>query len=504
MLLMSLSQFFIGGNWILEGDYRSKWKRFRSNKIAMLLTGLFLIYLPTVFWSSNVEESLKIMRINLPLLIFPFVMGSSEPLPATWYFGLIRAFIASVFLAALVCTFVGLPQWLNGSLTDIRHISLFISHIRFALLIVFAIFLSIWILLYKPFRMGTPERIAYFIVIVGLLLFMVVLQSLNGFAVLLLGGILWSLLEVKRKLNRTVSLALATLLSLTFLFLGGMLVNSWNSYFTPAAIYNTQLPELSKSGNRYNHTLDLIENGHYINAFVCPSELLTEWPKHSDIPLEGFDLKGHPIKQTLIRYLNSKGLSKDSGGIRQLNTADIQNIEKGIANVKYAGLWGLRMRFYQLMYEYSFYRAGGTNASGHTLLMKFEFWKAGLNIAMKNPWLGVGIGDVPDEFKSYYQNTNSWLSSEWRMTCHNQYLYFAIAGGIPMLFLFLYFLLTPVAMLWAKAIIPFRLFIGIVLLSMVTEDMLTTQAGVSLVAFFLSFFSFGRFVSPNKEKPSST
>jgi O-antigen ligase len=162
------------------------------------------------------------------------------------------------------------------------------------------------------------------------------------------------------------------------------------------------------------------------------------------------------------------------------------------------------MRFYQLMYEYSFYRAGGTNASGHTLLMKFEFWKAGLSIAMSNPWLGVGIGDVPDEFKSYYQKTNSWLSSEWRMTCHNQYLYFAIAGGIPMLFLFLYFLLTPVAMLWAKAIIPFRLFIGIVLLSMVTEDMLTTQAGVSLVAFFLSFFSFGRFVSPNKEKPSST
>jgi hypothetical protein len=34
--------------------------------------------------------------------------------------------------------------------------------------------------------------------------------------------------------------------------------------------------------------------------------------------------------------------------------------------------------------------------------------------------------------------------------------------------------------------------------------MLTTQAGVSLVAFFLSFFSFGRFVFPNKEKPSST
>jgi hypothetical protein len=51
MLLMSLSQFFIGGNWILEGDYVNKWKRFRSNKVAILLTCLFLIYLPTLIWS---------------------------------------------------------------------------------------------------------------------------------------------------------------------------------------------------------------------------------------------------------------------------------------------------------------------------------------------------------------------------------------------------------------------------------------------------------------------
>jgi O-antigen ligase len=125
--------------------------------------------------------------------------------------------------------------------------------------------------------------------------------------------------------------------------------------------------------------------------------------------------------------------------------------------------------------------------------MKFEFWKAGANIAFENPWLGVGIGDVPDEFSAYYTRTDSWLSNEWRLTCHNQYLYFAVAGGFIMLILFLILFILPLKIMWNRTILPFKLFIGIISVAMLTEDMLTTQAGVSLVAFFFSFFVFGNF-----------
>lgn len=504
MLLMSLSQFFIGGNWIIEGDYTNKWKRFRSNKAAILLTSLFLIYLPTVIWSSNVDESLKMLRINLPLLIFPFVMGSSNPLPASWYYGLIRIFILAVFLAALTCSIVGVPQWIDGSLTDIRHISLFISHIRFALLIVFAIFLSGWIVLYKPFQIKQTERIVYLFAIAGLLVFMVVLQSLNGFAVMFLVGIGWLFVEVKQKLKPLYTKVIACALLAAFLLAAGFLLKTWNDYFTPARIFSTKLAETTKAGNPYTHNLELIENGSYIHAFVCEAELRSEWPKFSKIPLDGFDLKGHPILQTLIRYLNSKDLTKDSVGIHSLSGEDFQHIEKGMANYKYAGLWGLRMRFYQLMYEYAFYQTGSKNASGHTLLMKLEFWKAGVNIACNNPWLGVGIGDVPDAFKSYYTKTNSWLSKDWRLTCHNQYVYFAVAGGFIMLLAYLWIFTRVLKMMWKRTILPFKLFIGIISVAMLTEDMLTTQAGVSLVAFFFSFFVLGNFkIEPSHEKIQS-
>lgn len=493
MLLMSLSQFFIGGNWILEGDYLNKWKRFRSNKTALLLASLFLIYLPTVIWSTNVDETLKMLRINLPLLIFPFVMGSTNPLPASWYYGLIRIFIAAVFLAAVTCSIIGLPQWINGSLNDIRHISLFISHIRFALLIVLAMFLAIWILIYKPFKIGQIERIAYLIAIASLLIFMVVLQSLNGFAVLFTIGLCWLFVEVKRKLRPVWFNVLASTLFIVSLITAGILFKTWRDYFTPAELFSKPLPSLTQSGRPYSHNLDLIENGSYIGSFICDSELRNEWPKLSNIAIDSFDLKGHPILITLIRYLNSKGLTKDSSGVNALSGDDIQNIENGMANFKYAGLWGLRMRYYQLMYEYAFYASGGENASGHTLLMKLEFWKAGAKIAFENPLLGVGIGDVPDEFSAYYKRTNTWLSNDWRLTCHNQYLYIAVAGGFLTLMLFLIIFISVLKISWKQTVLPFKLFIGIVSVAMLTEDMLTTQAGVSLVAFFLSLFVLGNF-----------
>ena len=493
MLLMSLSQFFIGGNWILEGDYTVKWKRFRSNKIAIMLCCLFLLYLPTTLWSSNADESLKVLRINLPLLIFPCVIGSSKPLPSGWYFNLMRVFVASVVLSTVVCAAIGLPQWINGTLNDIRHISLFISHIRFALLIVLAIFLCIWMVFYQPFRLAPIERVAYILAIIWCLFFMVILQSLNGFIVLLGVGLLWLVVETKKKLSAKTSFILTALCFAAITVSALLLVQTWKSYFTPATIYNGALPERSRAGNLYRHQLDLIENGYYINSFVCETELHAGWASCSNYGLDSSDLKGHSIKTTLIRYLNSKGLSKDAEGIKQLTKTDIQNIENGIANVKYAGLWGLRMRFYQLMYEYSFYQQGGKNASGHSLLMKWEFWKTGLNILLENPIMGVGIGDVPDAFRAYYQKNNTWLTQDWWMTCHNQYLYFGVAGGIPLLILFLFFFLTPAFKIWRTSILPFKLFLGISLLAMTTEDMLTTQAGVSFIAFFYSFFAFSRF-----------
>jgi O-antigen ligase len=160
------------------------------------------------------------------------------------------------------------------------------------------------------------------------------------------------------------------------------------------------------------------------------------------------------------------------------------------------------MRFYQLLWEVNHYRQGHRDASGHTFRMKLEFWRISLKIIKQHPLTGVGIGDVPDAFRKAYQLENSWLGKEWWMTSHNQYLYIAVAAGIPGLIIFLLFLLGPVfSDKRIRSYPPFIVFIIIALISMFTEDTLTTQAGVTFVVFFYSVFLFLR---PSAEAASTT
>ena len=208
MLLMSLSQFFIGGNWILEGNYIEKWHRFKSNKAAIALCSIFLMLLPPLFWSDDLNEALKLLRLNLPVLIFPFVLASTKPLQSNWYKLLIRLFIVSVFLAVIVCSALGLPRWMNGELTDIRHISLFISHIRFSLLIVFALLLIAWMLIKKPFDFHRYEKIGLSLVALILIAFLFILQSLNGIIILVIVGGIWAMKEIRARFSLPATLAI--------------------------------------------------------------------------------------------------------------------------------------------------------------------------------------------------------------------------------------------------------------------------------------------------------
>jgi hypothetical protein len=229
-----------------------------------------------------------------------------------------------------------------------------------------------------------------------------------------------------------------------------------------------------------------------VDAFLSEKEVRTAWGKRSQLSIDSADGKGHPVYTTLVRYLNSKGLTKDYSGVMLLNDKDIRYIENGTANVNYTGLLGVRMRFYQLLYELDFQKRGGTNASGHTLMMKLEFWKNGIALISQNPLLGTGTGDVPSDFKNQYKITASWLTPQWWMTSHNQFIYFAVAMGIPGLLLFIFLFFYPAIRSKAFNYLPFTLFFSIAFLSMFTEDMLTTQAGVSFVVFFYAFFLFAR------------
>ncbi len=488
LLLMSLSQFFLLGNWILEGDYRNKWRQFTSNRAAVLLCCLFLFLLPSVAWSSNWEESLKLLRINLPFLVIPFVLGSRPPLSDKAYFGLIRLFHLSVFLAVVTCAVWGLPKWIDGSFNDIRQVSLFISHIRFSLLIALSILLQWWAILYRPYPVSGTERVISLGLSFLMLAFLIVLQSLNGLIILGLVLFFWLLFESRRRLGRQKAVGFMALMGLVGLGGVAYAYNLYKEYSTPNAIYLSPLVEFTSSGNAYRHEFNVLENGHYIYAYLCEKELYETWPLVSQMPLDSTDAKGHPLFITLVRYLNSKGLRKDRESVLNLNATDVRYIEQGIANYKYTGWLGIRMRFYQLLYELDYLRRDGSNPSGHTLFMKLEFWKSSLALLKESPVYGHGIGDVPDAFRRKYSESNSWLDKQWWMTSHNQFLYISVGTGCVGLIVFCMLFFGAAYAGGGFRQVPFNLFFAIAFLSMISEDTLTTQAGVSLVAFFYAFF----------------
>ena len=500
-LLMSLSQFFVGGNWILEGNFKEKFERLRNNKNAWLLMGIFLMLLPGLFYSNDLSNGLKIVRINLPFFIFPFVLASSRPLKKEWYELLIKLTVLSVFLGTVACSIWGIPRWLNAEFSDIRKISIFISHIRFALLISFSILLGFWMLVYKPFIIPKPQKFLLAGMMVWMVVFLFILQSLTGIFILLSIFLGWAIYLVMRKLNRLKTAAILSFLLVLLTFVVIQTQRAYDGYFTPNEIYNKPLPEKTALGNGYSHNFSVIENGYYVFSFLSQNELIEAWRARSNHAIDSADGKGQLTYATLIRFLNSKGLPKDASGVQALSEKEIEYIEQGIANVNYTGLWGIKMRFYQLLWEFGYLKRGSKEGKGHTLVMKLEFLKNAVILIKENPWVGVGIGDVKNAFIEHYEKVNSWLAPQWRMTCHNQYLYIGVAAGIPGMLLFLFIFFRPVV---ADPYLPLIIFVVIASISMMPEDTLTTQEGVSFVAFFYSFFLFCRPRSKTSTESSSS
>src|ERR1700740_337656 len=133
--LMSVGQFVLLGNWIIEGDFKRKWQVMKTSRVLWVMSGFYILHLIGLLWTSDFEYALNDIKIKLPLLWFPLLfITSKQTLNKKEIQNLLWLFTASVFVVTIICTFV----WLGltkHKVVDIRDISIFNSHIRFALMI---------------------------------------------------------------------------------------------------------------------------------------------------------------------------------------------------------------------------------------------------------------------------------------------------------------------------------------------------------------------------------
>jgi O-antigen ligase/polysaccharide polymerase Wzy-like membrane protein len=488
---VSISEILLLVNWLVEGRYRKKWERFRSNPALWIFLLLYLLHALALLWSVDGEYSAKDMRVKLSLFILPLIMGTSVTLVRSQVNRVLLFFTLAVFVASMASV-MALMGLLNVEVEGYRDLSLFMSHIRFSLMVVLSILIVVWYLFFDRSPITRLENLWYLVGLVWFPIFLVLLKSLSG--IVIMGFLAFFLLvrtvlEIRDSAVRFMVLVPVIMIPLfSLIYLG----HAVNKYYTFDEIHFDEIDTHTVLGNPYKNRPNLreVENGHYIWLHICDKEMEEEWGKVSDVDYLGKTTNGNTIRGTLIRFLASKGLRKDAAGVRQLSKAEVEAVELGLANYIYMQRFRLYPRIYEVIWEIDRYRLG-YSPNEKSVVQRFLYLDAGWKIARENLLFGVGNGDVKFAFDEHYESVDSPLDPQWRRRSHNQYLTFMISFGIPGLLICLLALIAPVFL--AKRYRSFLAvgFMILMLLSMVNEDTLETSAGASFVAFFYSLFVFG-------------
>ena len=382
--------------------------------------------------------------------------------------------------------------WIPGELEGYRDLSIFMSHIRFSLMIVLTVLVVVYFLFVLRNSISRAERIFYLLGLCWFPIFLVLLKSLSGIVIALFLGffiLVRIVFEIRDQAIRFMVFVPVVMIPLfSIIYLG----HSINKFYSFEELLPEELDTHTVEGNRYTHFTELreVENGHYIWIYICDEELEREWEKRSEIDLSGSTTNGNSIRGTLIRFLTSKGYRKDAVGVSKLSPEEIEAIEHGTANYIYMHRFRLYPRIYEVIWEIDRYKMG-FDPNEKSVVQRFLYLDAGWKIAREHLLFGVGNGDVKAAFKDYYESTDSPLENKWRRRAHNQFLTFLISFGIPGLIVSLFALIAPVFLAGRGRSFLAVGFMILFLLSMVNEDTLETSAGASFVAFFYAIFVFG-------------
>lgn len=488
--LLSLSQFILAGNWLLEGEFKRKIQTLKTRPSVLFILSFFLVHIMWLIPTNNWNYALHDLKIKLPFLVFPIIVGTSVPLSLKEFKLVLNLYLSSMVFATFVSAgiYFGLGP---DQAADNRNSSLFISHIRFALMTVFAFSIAASVL----FNLANLRLVSRYFYLVTFLWLLVHLFFIGAFTSLVIAVLLFPVIlsYVLKKIQSQQFKRIILLLSVfSFAIVTAYIAISLMRYLERKENQFDLLPKQTINGNPYQYYAkeNSFENGNRVWALICETELEQEWNKVSRLPYRGKDNKGQQLRATLVRYMASMDLPKDSLGISRLSPEDIRMVEEGHTNFIFKNKWSVYARLYELFWETENYLKGN-NPSGHSFSQRIEMAKNGLHVSANHFWFGTGTGDVNEEVMKQYQKGNTLLDPRWWFGPHNQYITLFIAFGMVGIALLLLGFIAAIFFEKKNAGYLFVSFLLIVLLSMVSEDTFETQAGASFTAFFLSLLLLG-------------
>lgn len=482
--LLSMAQLLLVANWLVEGlvrrDLKARFGRAFTQAPSVVFIGFFFLHLVGLLWTTDQKWGFDLVRILLPVLAFGAVLGASSPLKPAEF----RSVLLFGAWSVVVSTFASLVAR-YGQAADYRSLSVFTSHIRLALLLCLAIVVFLW-------DRGGPRYLRYagHAAALWCLFYIDRLGSIQGYIILAVIAAMflwrWSVRLPKHwRWTLRVSMVLVPLLAL---LMGWLEVAARYRLPDPAI---TQKVERTAGGEYYQHDSrnPQMENGNHVWVYVAMDELERGWTGRSKVPFNGEDAKGHPVWSTLVRYMASKGLKKDSVALASLSAADINAIERGVTNAHPPRWAGATARFDEVVFELQQYHAMGA-VDGHSVAMRLEYLKTGFGVARNNWLFGVGTGDTEQAFQEAYERSGSRLSPQWRHRAHNQYLTLWISFGVVGLVYGLFAWWWPAYRMKAWHTPLFIAFAVIFGISCLTDDTIETQVGATFFAFYYTLLVF--------------
>lgn len=479
-ILISISQFLLLGIWLLEGDLKNRLKRLWQDKPAIIFLSLFWIFVISGIWSQDKISYLNDLKLKLPLFSIPFLLLSKKkPFSEKQIKFLLASFVAVNIAKSLQSWTVFIIKGKDINLDDFCQ---GLSHIRYAIYTLFSIFVTYYFLIktqQKYIKLLSIALIAYFLVL------LIILQSLTAivvFIILASGLIIFYILNSKKIYTKIVAIAgsLAVLL-----FISLYLYNQISLFYKIKDPAYQDLPQKTANNNPYVHNLNnkVIENGHYVGYYICEKELKKEWNKRSNFDFSGFDKLHQPIKSTILRYMTSKGLTKDSVGIWALTDDDIKNIENGYTNYRFTDKFDINARIYKVIWQFYIYKQTGY-ANNQSISQRIEAFKTSVHLLKKHLLYGVGTGDYKKALMKQYEIDKSKLPVKQRKLPHNQYISIIISlgillGGLVIVIFFYPFFKNKKY----KNFLP-TIFFTIIVLSMFSDDTLIRASSVNFTAIF--------------------
>lgn len=475
---------------IVEGNWKQKWIRLKNRKYLFFLPAIFLIYLLSSLFTGLESDSLYDLRKNLFFLILPlaFIFGKEiNPRQKRFIF---YAFAFSIAISIIVAL-IRLKYLPNMEIFNVHKIGL-ISHIRFSFQLILISWFFVFLIHKNYTSLKFPVLLCFLILTLFYVSFLFFQQSLTGliaFGSAFAFYLFYLIFQLKKRLRIVLIILSSVIISIPVMYV----VSVVDTFYNIENVDKNSIVVKTKHGNNYTHDFQnkMVENGYYVNLFVCEEEIRSEWNKRSDYKYDSIGTNGYKVSSTLIRYLTSKGLKKDAEGILSLQKQDIQNIENGIANVIFQSRkYSLYPRIYQTVWEYYVYTHTG-NASYQSFSQRIEFAKAAVSIIKENFWFGVGTGNWKVEFNKAYVKNGSKLNKNLYASSHNQYLNYMVKFGVLGFILIMFLIIYPVIRMRKYRDPLFLIFLLFMFFANFADSNFESHMGSSFFVFFYYIFLIG-------------